>query len=59
MKRANWVWDRKNLDLFLSDPMKVIPGTTMGYAGVKDGRERADLIAYLEQADATEACRKP
>ncbi|MFP5417543.1 MAG: c-type cytochrome [Gammaproteobacteria bacterium] len=58
MKRANWVWDRKTLDLFLADPMKVVPGTTMGYAGVKDRRERADLIAYLEQAGKSEACHQ-
>jgi len=30
--------------------MKVVPGTKMGYAGVKDPKERADLIAYLKQA---------
>lgn len=59
MKRANWNWDRQTLDRFLADPLKTVPGTTMGYAGVKDRQERADLIAYLEQADATEACRKP
>lgn len=59
MKRANWVWNRKTLDRFLADPMKVVPGTTMGYAGVKDPQERADLIAYLEQADKSSVCRNP
>lgn len=57
MKRANWVWDRENLDRFLADPLKTVPGTTMGYAGVKDGQERADLIAYIEQAGHSEVCR--
>lgn len=56
MKRAGWVWDRKTLDRFLADPMKAIPGTTMGYAGIKSARERADLIAYLEKAGRSEAC---
>jgi cytochrome c len=30
----------------------------MGYAGVTDRKERADLIAYLEQANASPECRK-
>jgi cytochrome c len=30
--------------------MKAVPGTKMGYAGVKDPHERADLIAYLKTA---------
>jgi cytochrome c2 len=28
----------------------------MGYAGVTDARERADLIAYLKQAGNSAAC---
>lgn len=59
MKRANWIWDKKTLDRFLTDPMKVVPGTTMGYAGVKDRQERANLIAYLEQVGKSDVCRKP
>jgi len=57
MKRANWVWNRQTLDRFLADPLKAVPGTTMGYAGVKDRQERADLIAYIEQAGRSEVCR--
>lgn len=56
MKRVRWVWDRKTLDRFLADPLKTVPGTTMGYAGVKDKQERADLIAYIEQADGSGEC---
>jgi cytochrome c len=50
MKRSRIVWDEKTLNLFLADPLKTVPGTSMGYAGVKDDQERADLIAYLKQA---------
>jgi cytochrome c len=50
MKRSRIVWDEKTLNLFLADPPKAVPGTSMGYAGIKDGTERADLIAYLKQA---------
>jgi cytochrome c len=50
MKRSKLVWTRENLDRFLADPPRVVPGTTMTYAGVPDPRERADLISYLAKA---------
>lgn len=43
-------WNAETLDHFLQNPLEVVPGTKMGYAGVKDAQERADLIAYLAQA---------
>jgi cytochrome c len=49
MKRSKLVWNESTLDRFLADPLKAVPGTTMTYAGVKDAKERADLIAYLKQ----------
>ncbi len=58
MKRSNIVWNAKTLDRFLANPLKAVPGTSMGYAGIADRRERADLIAYLEQANRTEPCAK-
>jgi cytochrome c len=50
LRATGWVWDARTLDLFLQDPMQAVPGTRMGYAGVKDAGERADLIAWLQQA---------
>ncbi len=50
MRASKWVWDEHTLDIFLKDPMKALPGTAMGYAGVKDDAERADLIAWLKEA---------
>lgn len=58
MKRSNIVWNEKTLDRFLANPPKVVPGTAMGYAGVTDPTERADLIAYLKQANASAQCGK-
>lgn len=58
MRRSKIVWDDRTLDRFLADPLKTVPGTAMGYAGVKDRKERADLIAYLRQANASPACRR-
>jgi cytochrome c len=46
-KNANIVWTAETLDPYLADPKKVIPGTTMAFAGVRKPEERADLIAYL------------
>jgi cytochrome c len=58
MRRSKIVWNEKTLDRFLADPLKALPGTAMGYAGVKDRNERADLIAYLRQANDSPACGK-
>lgn len=50
LKSSGLVWDEATLDRFLQNPLKAVPGTKMAYAGVKDGQERADLIAYLKLA---------
>lgn len=52
MRRSRIVWNARTLDAFLADPTRSIPGTTMGYAGIKDRQERADLIAWLKRATA-------
>lgn len=52
MRNAHIVWTAASLDRFLASPTTVVPGTTMGYAGVADRQERADLIAYLARASA-------
>lgn len=56
MKRSRIVWNDKTLDRFLTNPLQTVPGTAMGYAGVSDGKERADLIAYLKQANGSTLC---
>ncbi|MCA0245678.1 MAG: cytochrome c family protein [Proteobacteria bacterium] len=50
LKSAGLTWDAATLDRFLENPLKAVPGTRMAYAGIKNGQERADLIAYLKQA---------
>jgi cytochrome c len=57
MKRSNIVWNAATLDLFLANPAKLVPGTSMTYAGVPDRAERAALIAYLKQANGGPECR--
>jgi cytochrome c len=58
MKHSKIVWDEKTLDRFLARPPKAVPGTSMGYAGVTDRKERADVIAYLKQANESSQCGK-
>lgn len=57
MRRSGIVWNRATLDRFVADPQGTVPGTFMGYAGVQDAKERAQLLAYLEVATRGDACR--
>lgn len=42
------VWTEQSLDRYLENPKSVVPNGKMVFPGVKDGVERADLIAYLK-----------
>ncbi|MGJ8621293.1 MAG: c-type cytochrome [Yoonia sp.] len=41
------VWTPDNLNAFLENPRGYAPGTAMGYNGMRDVQDRANLIAYL------------
>lgn len=41
-------WTPEALFTFLQNPKTDMPGTKMGYAGLKKPQDRANLIAYLE-----------
>lgn len=56
MKNSRMVWNAKTLDRFLTQPLKMVPGSAMTYAGVADPKERADLIAYLKHVNDTPDC---
>jgi cytochrome c len=51
LKNARIVWHEAELDRWLADPEKLVPGQRMGIS-VPDAHERADLIAYLKLLDA-------
>jgi cytochrome c len=40
-------WDYEHLNHFLAAPKAYIKGTAMGFAGLKNDQERANVIAYL------------
>lgn len=50
LKSANIVWNDKTLDEWINDPQHVVPGNQMTFAGIKDTRQRADLLAFLKGA---------
>ncbi|RGP41302.1 Cytochrome c2 [Altererythrobacter insulae] len=41
-------WTPEKMFQYLENPQRVIPGTRMAFAGLKDGQDRADIIAYLQ-----------
>jgi cytochrome c len=50
LKSANVEWNDNTLDEWIADPEHVIPGNQMTFAGIKDPKQRSDLIAFLKQA---------
>jgi cytochrome c len=51
-KTAATVWDEKNFATYIQDPRAAMPGNKMAFAGLKDEKDVADLIAFLQQFDA-------
>lgn len=49
------VWDYEHLDHFLTSPKGLVKGTAMGFAGLKNPTERANLIAFLRTLADTPA----
>ncbi len=46
-KNSGITWDEATLEQYLVAPGKMVVGTKMTYAGLKNDTQRADLIAYL------------
>src|SRR5262249_1565073 len=49
VKQSGIIWDDKSLDEWIRDPQHFIPGNTMTFPGIKDARQRADLLAFLKE----------
>ncbi len=50
LKGAGVTWSAETLNTWLKDPRAMVAGTKMSFMGVKDDKDRADLIAYLKVA---------
>ncbi|WP_332766672.1 c-type cytochrome [Phenylobacterium sp.] len=48
VKNAGFVWDAEHLDKWLAEPRTFLPGTKMSFAGLKEAKDRVDLIAYVK-----------
>jgi len=47
-KKLGVSWTDANLDKWLTNPMKMAPGTKMAFAGYPDAAKRKAVIAYLK-----------
>lgn len=47
LKASGLVWDMETLDLWIENPHKTVPKTSMSFVGVRNEKSRRDLIAYL------------
>ncbi|HLJ64796.1 MAG TPA: cytochrome c family protein [Stellaceae bacterium] len=48
MKNFKQTWTPELLNTYLKEPRATVPGTKMIFIGLKDDKQRADVIAYLE-----------
>jgi cytochrome c len=48
LKASGLVWNDATLDKWLTNPVALVPGTRMGYAGQPDPEKRRLIIAYLK-----------
>lgn len=56
MLSSGLVWEEEKLLSFIEDPRGTVPGTFMGYAGVKDADDRKALLGFLAEAALTQEC---
>lgn len=51
LKASGLVWTSDNLDRFLTDPSKLVPGTAMPVS-LSDPKDRQDVVGYLQSLHA-------
>ncbi len=49
MKRSGITWTPQTVDAFVADPQATVAANRMPYAGMPDGGDRADLVAFLQK----------
>lgn len=53
LKSQDLAWDENTLNAWLADPKAMVPGSSMTFRGIRNDRDRGDLIAFLKLAMAT------
>jgi cytochrome c len=48
MKAADKTWDEATLNVYLTKPQAMVPGTKMTFFGLPKEQDRLDVIAYLK-----------
>jgi len=51
LEQLGTTWNPETMNIFLTNPKKAAPGTSMSFAGLKKDSDRANLIAYLDSLD--------
>jgi cytochrome c len=47
LKSLGGVWTAERLDTWLTNPRRMVPGTTMAFGGLSNADDRANVIAFL------------
>jgi cytochrome c len=47
LKASNIVWDADKLDHWLANPREFLPGNKMSFVGLKNAKDRTDVVAYV------------
>ncbi len=47
LKATGWTWDAAHLDAWVNNPQQAVPGSRMTFVGIRDAKDRGDLIAWL------------
>jgi cytochrome c len=50
IRSSGIIWEDAALNAWIADPQKFIPENHMTFRGIKDERQRADLLAFLKEA---------
>ena len=48
LKASGLIWDAPTMDAWVADPHALVKGSKMSFVGLKEVKDRVDLIAYLK-----------
>ena len=54
-KESGITWTEQEMFVYLKNPKAKIPGTKMAFAGLKKAEDRANVIAYIQEASKAPA----